>query len=141
LSRQATNRLGDGIADGFGAVTGKGWSIPNWFCCPMALHSWQVQEHGEASCAFDQCTDRRAAKTKNEVALPPLGTLLRNALPGSEWPGTALSLISAGRSLIVNASVRKDLQRLRPRSRGNLSARPDRRHAESSRFSAPRPWM
>ncbi|MBW3245409.1 hypothetical protein KUV57_22375 [Epibacterium sp. DP7N7-1] len=58
----------------------------------------------------------------------------------SQWPGIALSLIFAARSLIVNASVRKDFPRLRPRSRGNLSTRPDRKHMESYRFSALRPW-
>lgn len=36
----------------------------------MPLHAWQVQEHGEAGYAFDECADRRAAETENEVALP-----------------------------------------------------------------------
>jgi len=39
----------------------------------------------------------------------------------SQWPGTALSPTSAGRSLIISASARKGLPRLRARSRGNLT--------------------
>ncbi len=58
----------------------------------------------------------------------------------SQWPGTARSSTSAGRSLIRTSGVTNDLPRPRVRARGTRNARPVRRHAVSSRFSAPRPW-
>ena len=56
----------------------------------------------------------------------------------SQWPGTARSAASAGRSLISTMSL------IRPRRspalrRGLRSARPVRRHEASSRRNAPRP--
>ena len=57
----------------------------------------------------------------------------------SQWPGTARSAASAGRWLIITSSVMKPLPRLPTRARGTRSARPVRRHAVSSRASAPRP--
>ena len=56
-----------------------------------------------------------------------------------QCPGTARSAASAGRSLIMISLVMKFLPRPRVRARGTRSARPVRRHATSSRLSAPRP--
>lgn len=70
VDRQAADRLCDGIADRFGTVTGEGRSILDWFACPVPLHAWQVQEHGEAGCAFNQRVDRRTTQSENEVPLP-----------------------------------------------------------------------
>ncbi len=58
----------------------------------------------------------------------------------AQWPGTARSSASAGRSLIRISSVTKLFPRARPRALGTRSARPVRRQAVSSRRSAPRPW-
>ena len=58
----------------------------------------------------------------------------------SQCPGTARSAASAGRSLIMISAVMNFLPRPRVRARGTRSARPVRRHATSSRLSAPRPW-
>jgi hypothetical protein len=55
----------------------------------------------------------------------------------SQWPGTARSSASAGRSLIMISSLTKFLA-VCARALGTLSARPVRRHAVSSRRSAPR---
>ena len=56
----------------------------------------------------------------------------------SQWPGTARSSASAGRSLIRTWSVTKLFPR-RVRALGTRSALPVRRQAVSSRRSAPRP--
>jgi putative transposase len=58
----------------------------------------------------------------------------------SQCPGTARSAASAGRWLIRISGVTNFLPRPRVRARGTRSARPVRRHAVSSRRSAPRPW-
>ena len=58
----------------------------------------------------------------------------------SQCPGTARSAASAGRSLIMTSGLTNFLPRPRVRARGTRSARPVRRHAVSSRRSAPRPW-
>lgn len=70
MGGQFADRLSDGIPDGFGAVAGQGRSILDRLTRPVPLHSRQVQEHGEAGCAFDQRADRRAAEAENEVAFP-----------------------------------------------------------------------
>ena len=57
----------------------------------------------------------------------------------SQWPGTARSATSAGRSLIMISGTMKDLPRPRLRARGTRNARPVRRQAVSSRRRAPRP--
>jgi hypothetical protein len=57
-----------------------------------------------------------------------------------QCPGTARSLASAGRWLISTSGVTNFLPRLCVRARGTRSARPVRKHAVSSRRSAPRPW-
>ena len=57
----------------------------------------------------------------------------------SEWPGTARSSTSAGRSLMRTAGVTNDLPRPRVRDRGTRNARPVRRHAVNSHFSASGP--
>jgi hypothetical protein len=57
----------------------------------------------------------------------------------SQCPGTARSAASAGRSLIMISLVMNFLPRPRVRALGMRSARPVRRHATSSRLSAPRP--
>ena len=59
----------------------------------------------------------------------------------SQCPGTARSSTSAGRALIRMSGPTNALPRPRRRARGTRSARPVRRHAVSSRRSAPRPWM
>ena len=51
-------------------MTGEGWSILDWFACPVPLHAWQVQEHGEAGCTFNQRADRQTTRSGNEVPLP-----------------------------------------------------------------------
>ena len=58
----------------------------------------------------------------------------------SQWPGTARSAASAGRSLIMISGVTNFLPRPWVRARGTRSARPVRKQATSSRRSAPRPW-
>jgi hypothetical protein len=58
----------------------------------------------------------------------------------SQCPGTARSAASAARSLIMISGVTNFLPRPRVRALGTRSARPVRRHAVSSRRSAPRPW-
>ncbi len=57
----------------------------------------------------------------------------------SQCPGTARSAASAGRSLITTSAVTCPCGLFRDRARGSRSARPVRRHATSSRLSAPRP--
>jgi hypothetical protein len=57
----------------------------------------------------------------------------------SQCPGTARSAASAGRWLIITWSLMKLLPR-RDRALGTRSTLPVRRHAVSSRRSAPRPW-
>ncbi|GHG36929.1 hypothetical protein GCM10017322_39650 [Paracoccus aerius] len=74
MGRQAADGFCDGIPDGLGTMTGKGWSILHGFARPMPFHARQVQEHGEAGRALDQCADRRTAETENEVALPCVDT-------------------------------------------------------------------
>ena len=57
----------------------------------------------------------------------------------SQCPGTARSSASAGRWLIMISGVTNVRRRLRVRARGTRNARPVRKHATNSRFSAPRP--
>jgi hypothetical protein len=57
----------------------------------------------------------------------------------SQWPGTARSSASAGRSLIMISGVTNFLPLPWVRVWGTRSVRPVRRHATSSRFRAPRP--
>ena len=59
----------------------------------------------------------------------------------SQCPGTARSSASAGRALIMMSEPTNSLPRPRRRALGTRSARPVRKHAVSSRRSAPRPWM
>jgi hypothetical protein len=64
-------------------------------------------------------------------------TLIHEAIADLD---AARSSASAGRSLMRISGVINDLPRPQLRARGTRSARPVRRHAVSSRFSAPRPW-
>ena len=57
----------------------------------------------------------------------------------SQCPGTARSSALAGRWLIMISGLTKVRRRWRVRARGTRKARPVRKHATSSRFSAPRP--
>ena len=59
----------------------------------------------------------------------------------SQCPGTARSSASAGRSLIMMSEPTNSLPRPRRRALGTRSARPVRKHAVSSRRSAPRPRL
>lgn len=58
--RQPTDRPGDGIQDGLGAVAGEGRTFLDGLARPVPFHARQVQEHGEAGRALDQRADRRA---------------------------------------------------------------------------------
>ena len=72
----------------------------------------------------------------------PMADLLSPMIKSpSQWPGTARSATSAGRSVIMISAVTKCFPRPFARARGTRSARPVRRQATSSRLSAPRPWM
>ena len=80
---------------------------------------------------------KRVARSTNV----PMAELRRPRIRSpSQWPGTARSAASAGRSLIMISGATKDLRRPRGRARGTRSARPVRRQAVSPRLSAPRPW-
>ena len=57
----------------------------------------------------------------------------------SQCPGTARSAASAGQALIITSGLTNFLPRTWVRARGTRSALPVRRHAASSRRSAPRP--
>ena len=59
----------------------------------------------------------------------------------SQCPGTARSSASAGRSLIMMSEPTNSLPRPRRRALGTRSAHPVRKHAVSSRRSAPRPRL
>ena len=58
----------------------------------------------------------------------------------SQCPGTARSSASGGRSLIITSGVTCAQAICRDLARGTRKARPVRKHATSSRLSAPRPW-
>ena len=57
----------------------------------------------------------------------------------SQCPGTARSSASAGRWLIMISGATNVLRRLRVRALGTRNARPVRKQATNSRFSAPLP--
>jgi len=124
MGRQAADRLYGGIPDSLGTMTGKGESIFTDLPAPCP--------------SMRRC--RSMLKRVVRSTSVPIAELPRPRMRSpSQWPGTALSPISAGRSPIIRASAMNALPRLRARSRGNLSARPDLRQAESSRLSSPRP--
>ena len=108
----------DRIADGFGAMPRK----RPFTRVGHGRHARQVEQHRESGGAFDQC---RSRTSDDQVAFP--------------GPGTARSLASAGRSLIMMSEPTNSLPRPRRRALGTRSARPVRKHAVSSRRSAPRP--
>ena len=112
---------GDRVADGLGAVAGQRRAVLDSRLVAVAVHAGQVQQHREPGGALDQRADRRAARAP----------MIRSP---SQWPGTARSSASAGRSLIITSAVTNPLPRCRVRARGTRSARPVRRQATSSRL-------
>ena len=128
LLGQGHDRGGDGVANSFGAVTGKRRPVLDAGFGAVAFHRRQVQQHGEPGGALDERADRRAGSDP----------MMRSP---SQWPGTARSSTSAGRSLIMTSGVTNFLPRPCVRARGTRRARPVRRQATSSGVSAPRPWM
>ena len=123
-SGSGRDRRGDRVPGGLGAVAGE--RRPVLDSRPTVVHRRQMQQHGEPGAALDQ------GKPIAELPSPRIRS-------PSQCPGTARSSVSAGRSLIRISSVTNPLPRARLRALGTRSARPVRRHAVSSRRSAPRP--
>lgn len=58
MRRKFHDRPRNRIADGLCTMASECWSILGHIAFSMALHSRQVQKHGEACCAFDQRANR-----------------------------------------------------------------------------------
>jgi hypothetical protein len=78
-----------------------------------------MEEQREARRALDRRADRRAAEPDAQVAF---------LMAWAQWPGTARSAASAGRSLTMTSGIEKELPRPRRRDLGRAQ-RPSRAQA------------
>jgi cell wall assembly regulator SMI1 len=90
--------LDDGLTDGFGAVASKGRTVLDTLTSLIAIHSWQMQEHGEARTSLHERADRRTLKTKDEVTFlvtrdSPVGDLRRSIADHDGVPDKGLVTI------------------------------------------------
>src|SRR5512143_4328511 len=81
----------------------------------------------------------RVNRVERSTKVPMADRFVPKIRSPSQWPGTARSSASAGRSLIITFGLMNRLPRPRVLARGTRSARPVRRQAVSSRRSPPRP--
>ena len=125
LLRQQGDCSGDGVSNGLCAMAGQCGAILYTGEVAVTFHARQMQQNREARRSFDQRATRGTSQAQNQVTLP--------------MPGNRPIVRFPGRSLIMISGETKDLPRPRSRARGIRNALPVRRHAVSSRRSAPRP--
>ena len=70
LFRQADDRVGDAVADGFGTMPCQRGSVLHASAHTVLCHPRQVQQHREPRCALYQRADRGTLQAQDEVAFP-----------------------------------------------------------------------
>ena len=125
MFRQQGDCSDDGITNGLCAMAGQCGAIFHTGDFAVTFHARQMQQNREARRSLDQRTDRGTSQAQDQVTLPVTGN---RPIFGFPWP-------------LADHDLRGDERLALPRScaRGIRNALPVRRHAVSSRRSAPRP--